>query len=1079
MSVFNNKIFKSTLSTDEYIDSDHAIHYIKKRTYDESIFKELTNDIENIRIHIINWYQYNYSKLERYIVCKCKNIDTDELIFFIFDFYHYFLCSKELVNNNNDLKDLINIIDEYKIGEYEILENLKILDVDLIPKDYYNFEETDINIAKYRNLYLFKTIFKIQLESEFNHSFLDYRWFYVLNNIDPSACYNIDITSDNCKIFVTNIHFKFKTYYVSNPKKLFMNKIDPLPCKISRLSFDIECKQTGSFPDPKYMPISHICVECFYDDPKKNKILILTNCNLYEKNAKKNKKVYDMNECEKILNMNSSVIKIYTSEKNILIIFQCLLFHEFDYILSFNGHEFDIPYINTRMDIYNLLKLRMLNPFGFPNLNVIKGDASSRYTHIEYSSILFDLYVYTKKTYVLPEYKLETVCKTKFNINAIAELIENTNNVKIIPKDTKNKLKIFYSVIRTANYCFINDIAYQINKNDIIDNMQKLYDKDAINQSIGVPFIVKNCNITGNIVVALSKDDIDIGDKSTYENYTIEKANEIGNYCIHDTVLCNKLFETDLIHEVITGYSSQYLLPQNQVFNFTSSNTATGQLLYTLLQEKQMFKKYITEKDEYEGAYVFDPKVKKKYITEPIILEDYTSLYPTIMRQINASPEKIIKVITSNDNIMNAKIDNYIFNTYNYPEYMYIDITNSNKLTTFIITDCRKDGIIPLMLKQGMEKRSFYKKKMNDAKKANDDILYNVYNSMQYTTKIFINSIYGLMASETFMFNSKYCAQFCTALGRKCIKYTADILNNSYNINGIFTVNNVINIFTKTHIQTKYNSNIQECFTLEIVYGDTDSVFIIVHFKNKSLNDTYMLRLCKDIGIFISNTISNTGIFPKLFNLEFGGVKKWMLFIEKKKYISYDIINYDTLEAKIESKGTSLIKRDYSNFHKHHYKTIIEIIQKSIENKNNNSKNVVIKYIDELIKNLVDNLDKLNYMDFAVTKRYSGKYVSIDNIIELTVNKFNAKYPDYKIRKGDRFLYIYGIYMKPIDKSWNISYIKDISKKMIIIPSNLNNFNISEIRICIESYVIKLITDVSQLLDDKEITEKLSKYKKK
>jgi DNA polymerase I len=146
----------------------------------------------------------------------------------------------------------------------------------------------------------------------------------------------------------------------------------------------------------------------------------------------------------------------------------------------------------------------------------------------------------------------------------------------------------------------------------------------------------------------------------------------------------------------------------------------------------------VTEEEEvrYAGATVLDPVVG---MHTNIIIMDFASLYPSIMRAFNLSPDTI------------------------YYE---------GKVAKF-----RMDfpGIVPQILEKLYNERVEYKKKMKATKSKDEK---NLYNLKQYGNKILLNSIYGYFGfSKARLFEVSIAAKV-TEEGRKALLLTKETVEN-------------------------------------------------------------------------------------------------------------------------------------------------------------------------------------------------------------------------------------------------------------------------------------------------------------
>jgi DNA polymerase delta subunit 1 len=125
---------------------------------------------------------------------------------------------------------------------------------------------------------------------------------------------------------------------------------------------------------------------------------------------------------------------------------------------------------------------------------------------------------------------------------------------------------------------------------------------------------------------------------------------------------------------------------------------------------------------KYEGATVLEPK-KGAYF-EPIAALDFSSLYPSIIRAHNMSPETLV---------MDARYDNI-------PGVEYYEIETG--LGTFRYAQRKEDGscqgVVPALLDDLAKFRKHSKKLMAGAKKAGDEFRENLYDAVSYIDSVFL-----------------------------------------------------------------------------------------------------------------------------------------------------------------------------------------------------------------------------------------------------------------------------------------------------------------------------------------------------
>lgn len=404
---FDTKQIQNKDKGDDY----NAIHYLKRILNkscdkDDILIPYGNLDNKELNIKIYNWYIIKPSSLEQFIVCKCKNYETEEIIYILFDIYEYFLCDLQLSETNEILKYIKNNIDKYTNSfnsSYIILKDFNIITNEVELQSYYNFTEDSKIKLNNTDLILFMTPYKIErIYSKYNRNFNQYRWFYILNNIEPAGSYKINMSN----LQNINIYDKNKTaYYCKNPKLLFLTPIEIdkfIP--VSRVSIDIECQHFGEFPTPNKFPISHICIDWFMEsniNPVK-KIITLINYEIIKNYKGEQKDRFIYTEIDELLTKDKVYITIYCTEKYMLHFILYTLRKDFDYILTYNGHSFDFTYIQGRRKFYNLNELCLVNAHKSNELKIYSYNKDTTYEIDSNNGIIFlDLYNYIKKFIII------------------------------------------------------------------------------------------------------------------------------------------------------------------------------------------------------------------------------------------------------------------------------------------------------------------------------------------------------------------------------------------------------------------------------------------------------------------------------------------------------------------------------------------------------------------------------------------------------------------------------------------------------------------------------------------------------
>jgi len=328
------------------------------------------------------------------------------------------------------------------------------------------------------------------------------------------------------------------------------------------------------------------------------------------------------------------------------------------------------------------------------------------------------------------------------------------------------------------------------------------------------------------------------------------------------------------------------------------------------------------------GGYVIEPE---KHLHENVVVLDFKSMYPSIIRSFNICPTTISEK----------------------------GVFESPSGSRFLSPKVRK-GIVPRILQELMEERQEVKKKLKKASNAEKKrILY----AKQWGLKILANAFYGYLGySKARVFNVNV-ANSVTSYGRDIITKTAEKIQKKYGVN--------------------------------VVYGDTDSVFVVV-----PESDLDKIASC---GTKIASELTKD--LPGIMELEFEKTFKRFLPLTKKRYAAWKFTQAEKdgkpyWEEGMETKGIETVRRDWCQLVS---ETIGEVLDMVL--KENNVKGAVSYF-----KNIVDGLVEGNVpiQKLVITKTMTKSpqnYAGMQPHIEL-VKKISGRNPQETPGVGDRIPYV-------------------------------------------------------------------------
>jgi DNA polymerase elongation subunit (family B) len=324
----------------------------------------------------------------------------------------------------------------------------------------------------------------------------------------------------------------------------------------------------------------------------------------------------------------------------------------------------------------------------------------------------------------------------------------------------------------------------------------------------------------------------------------------------------------------------------------------------------------------FEGAIVLDPN-PGIYLDDPVAVLDYASLYPSSIIEKNLSPETQVENIEDiekigYDNLNKVEYENFMFIGKGKGDSLQkiIDKDNPVKTCYFLKPEYMKKmdmgdkGIIPQVLENLLSARKETKEKI---KTEPSEAKRKVLDGVQLAQKVTANSVYGQLGASTSTVFKMAIAACTTSIGRERIDDAS---------NGV----------KKWAAHKGYEPP-------EIVYGDTDSVFVKFsrNVDGRTLKDKEALQHCIQCGIEAGDYITNGNLIkenkiikhPSLLNhpqdLEYEKTFWPFILISKKRYTG-DKYEFKPDDCKRTSMGIVLKRRDNAPIVKYVFGNVIEKI---------------------------------------------------------------------------------------------------------------------------------------------------------
>jgi DNA polymerase delta subunit 1 len=552
------------------------------------------------------------------------------------------------------------------------------------------------------------------------------------------------------------------------------------------------------------------------------------------------------------------------------------------------------------------------------------------------------------------------------------------------------------------------------------DNMLKYLDLDGIVIVDLYKLMQRNSlesyklDFVANLYLGENKNDI-----KAHELFELYKGSStdrkiVAEYCIQDCALVNKLFHKLKVLENNTAMGNVCLVPLSylfmrgqsiKLFSLVSSFCKNENFCIPVL--KNFNENVIDEDDGYEGATVLTPN-ETMYLENSITVLDYSSLYPSSMIERNLSHDSYVK-----DPIYD-NIEGVDYMTITYDIYEGTGDKKrkvSEKACKFVQFKNNEKGIIPRILMKLLTQRKNTRKKIEyetittksgdvfiglvkekagilsitDVEKGAswtvdvNDVLYRedtynnfekqVFDALQLAYKVTSNSLYGATGARVSPIYLKEIAACTTATGRERIEMARIFVEKNYT-------------------------------GAEVIYGDTDSIFIKFSFYNPDGSEILgkaTLPLSIEMGKRVEKDIK--AIMPDPQALLYEKTMFPFIIFSKKRYVGLLYEDDANQKPKLKSMGIVLKRRDNAMIVKKIYGGIIDILLYKYD------LNAAVDFLKIELQKLVNGEYPLE--DLIVTKTLKGSYKDRTKIAHATLVDRMGERGDEKPQVNDRIPYVY------------------------------------------------------------------------
>ena len=354
--------------------------------------------------------------------------------------------------------------------------------------------------------------------------------------------------------------------------------------------------------------------------------------------------------------------------------------------------------------------------------------------------------------------------------------------------------------------------------------------------------------------------------------------------------------------------------------------------------------------DKFAGAYVQSPQKGKHDWVYDL---DITSMYPSVIRSLNISPEtKVGKVVGWDAEKFIDKSNKKTYTIVDKNEKEMGKFTESELQTYFnqaevsiasngVMYRTDKQGLIPALLTKWFNERVEMRKLVKKFHEEGDTEKEQYFDRRQYLQKIILNSLYGVLGLPVFRFYDLDNAEATTLTGQSLIKFSKKITNHFYN---------------KELGDTKDH----------VIYIDTDSIFasavplIEKRYPNEKLSETMMTQriseVCGEVQDYLNQSYNYfakkfLNIDKHVFDIKQEVIAKTGLFITKKRYGLKIINDAGRKVNKIHVKGLDTVRSNFAVAMKRLLSSVLEDILADVPK----------VQIDERISKFKRNMHMLHY----------------------------------------------------------------------------------------------------------------------
>ena len=572
-----------------------------------------------------------------------------------------------------------------------------------------------------------------------------------------------------------------------------------------------------------------------------------------------------------------------------------------------------------------------------------------------YGRLSVDLYQYIKRSFTLSSYKLDDVCQ-HFMSGSLTDVDCGSEVWHLNTKTTSDVVPGRYVVLLDeTGDCVVDKLRVK----EVVPKVRVVVEAPAdADLALAVSQAVK---------WAVVKDDVSPQELFRLHKGSAEDRAKIASYCVQDCILVRDLYKKLDVFNNAMAMANACSVPIPYIFT-RGQGVKIESLIFKECYERGQCVKVLpttaygsaaaTNEDSYEGAIVLEPK-PGIYYESPIGVADFASLYPSTIISENISFDTLLWV---KDYDLKGKFKGFVLGS-DLPEtpanIQWTDITfdvwgtdpadkrkhpakikQGMRVCRYAQYDSGVKGTLPQIVQKLLATR---KEKRKEAAKESDPFKKALLDAEQLAYKLTANSLYGQLGSATFKIRLQHLAASVTAYGRKQI------------------------LFAKAAIERFYGPGADPRCSAEIVYGDTDSLFVNFNpvgpdgkrLEGKAAIEATM-HLTEEAGKFV------TRVLKAPHDFEYDKVFYPFIIFSKKRYVGN---KYEESPDSYyqNSMGIATKRRDYAPLVKVIYGGALQILltERSVR--------AAYDFVQEKLLELVEGKMSLNLLTMSKSLRAEYK----------------------------------------------------------------------------------------------------------